>query len=1116
MRNIQFLLLIGILVSLATANLASKDDTSEKSAEKAVASGSTANNSEKSTATESGTITSNNRRAKSLKAVQPGDNRGKRNLYDFGNSYLYSQVAARRAGYSPDPRTAYSTQQVFSNGNDQYTANYGPYQQYIEAPEPIIEIIIKDANETLPNPQPTVVKTKKKKEKVHVFYVNYKKDENNKLHLESPIASLNNDQTEEEEDEEDEVIEYPATPSPPVKTTTLRAIIHPDSEKYHADSGIHVTFGAQSKTNSGHEEHDAESVQRQVVAVPISSPQTTLKTQYPGTSRQDFQGHARSPFASSLFQGSSNLQYHQPAQQQQLPSQHVTNFFSTSVQRHQQQNQHTQYSQQQQQQQNYQQKSQSQIKLPYSSQLSSQSTNYHQQQQPQQQQQQLRKPLSQIQQHINQQLQQQSQYYVNHKQLYQTQQQPHQNSEPNQYYNNLPQKPTHVPKQPIAFPTAPPKSQELPLRQAPQAYQPIKFRPTPAPINTQNRPTPIAAKLENSHYNSKPYQFQKQPQFVQQPSFTVQSPTISSPQFYKQQQQHHHHQVFSHAQSSNYQATNSNYYTQNKNHPSQASIQQQPQVSKYQAQSPSAGSSSNLSWLNIKPSKETELFKSIPKFEQHITETIQNNYQPSSYQTQNQVIHDIPAPNLGPHNVNNNNYNGQYQSQSQPQSQGQSQFSNFVTTSSNSVNQHQLAATTPAPHFVESNNGQKIMVVTPMPPNVYQQYQSAHYPTSQDSQAQIVTSVHQSQDQYSNYFQQPRQSSGSVQAQTESTKDGSSSSVNSKFSVSTYHSDVFKELEQRKPQDGQASQNTYIPANEASKSAAEQTSTTTTPNPKLLQQLPAEVPDDLRQQLISSGILSNADISILDYDKEGDIALENLPAEHLQHFYGAGGGAQISESKKVLSVLKPNGDKVSLDAKEIQRVKEISSLPNNVQADAKIVRFDPSETETGGSTGSAERQYNRYLPLKINAANFPTPVSEELKTKTLLSVVVLAPVDSPVGADGSLVDDTKEVKFLGGDLIKTLVKKPTKENFKRWLEKESRTDVEQQSVVLLVAKPANTSSEQEIYMYDISTGEVNKLNGELSSKFVNVAEENASAEDLERGSTLDPNFLDAVMQKSTS
>lgn len=51
-------------------------------------------------------------------------------------------------------------------------------------------------------------------------------------------------------------------------------------------------------------------------------------------------------------------------------------------------------------------------------------------------------------------------------------------------------------------------------------------------------------------------------------------------------------------------------------------------------------------------------------------------------------------------------------------------------------------------------------------------------------------------------------------------------------------------------------------------------------------------------------------------------------------------------------------------------------------------------------------------------------------------------------------------------------------------------------------------------MYDISTGAVNKLNGELSSAFVNVAEENASSEDFEHASTLDPSVLETMMQKS--
>ena len=51
-------------------------------------------------------------------------------------------------------------------------------------------------------------------------------------------------------------------------------------------------------------------------------------------------------------------------------------------------------------------------------------------------------------------------------------------------------------------------------------------------------------------------------------------------------------------------------------------------------------------------------------------------------------------------------------------------------------------------------------------------------------------------------------------------------------------------------------------------------------------------------------------------------------------------------------------------------------------------------------------------------------------------------------------------------------------------------------------------------MYDIVSGTVNKLNGELSSTFVNVAEENASSEDLEHASTLDPSVLERMMHKS--
>lgn len=65
------------------------------------------------------TSSTSGRSAKSLKSSKPGENRGKRTLYDFNNpTYLYSQVAARRAGYDTEPRSAYSTQSGYFNGQN--------------------------------------------------------------------------------------------------------------------------------------------------------------------------------------------------------------------------------------------------------------------------------------------------------------------------------------------------------------------------------------------------------------------------------------------------------------------------------------------------------------------------------------------------------------------------------------------------------------------------------------------------------------------------------------------------------------------------------------------------------------------------------------------------------------------------------------------------------------------------------------------------------------------------------------------------------------------------------------------------------------------------------------
>lgn len=55
----------------------------------------------------------------------------------------------------------------------------------------------------------------------------------------------------------------------------------------------------------------------------------------------------------------------------------------------------------------------------------------------------------------------------------------------------------------------------------------------------------------------------------------------------------------------------------------------------------------------------------------------------------------------------------------------------------------------------------------------------------------------------------------------------------------------------------------------------------------------------------------------------------------------------------------------------------------------------------------------------------------------------------------------------------------------------------------------------EIYMYDLNNHNVNKLNGELSNKFVTLAEENVTNGNFRHSDTVDPSILDAMLQQLT-
>lgn len=213
---------------------------------------------------------------------------------------------------------------------------------------------------------------------------------------------------------------------------------------------------------------------------------------------------------------------------------------------------------------------------------------------------------------------------------------------------------------------------------------------------------------------------------------------------------------------------------------------------------------------------------------------------------------------------------------------------------------------------------------------------------------------------------------------------------------------------------------------------------------------------------------------MLDYDKVGETSLQDLPAEHLANFFSAGGGSQIGASNKVISVLKPNGDSVDEKIKTLKRDKEVTKLLENSKklpakkedVNLKVVRFDAQsqknlpeqyiqkDSKIISSVNLDQNNYNRYLPLKINGAQFPIPDVEELRGKKISSVVVLAPVNSNE-EDARYERDTietKQIKFVAGDSLKNLLNKPSTDNFKKWLEKEQKTNPDLQSVVLLVAK----------------------------------------------------------------
>ena len=116
--------------------------------------------------------------------------------YSETSSSSLGYINSHNSGFEKDFSIAYPNVQnygpTYSIQPSQYVGGY-QQQQYVEAPEPIIEIIIKDSNETLPTPEPIKYQPpKKKKEQVQVFYVKYNKDEKKGLIIDDPIPGNRN------------------------------------------------------------------------------------------------------------------------------------------------------------------------------------------------------------------------------------------------------------------------------------------------------------------------------------------------------------------------------------------------------------------------------------------------------------------------------------------------------------------------------------------------------------------------------------------------------------------------------------------------------------------------------------------------------------------------------------------------------------------------------------------------------------------------------------------------------------------------------------------------------------------------------------------------------------
>nr|XP_018908735.1 PREDICTED: proline-rich extensin-like protein EPR1 isoform X1 [Bemisia tabaci] len=984
---------------------------------------------------------------------------------------------------------------------------------YYKEPEPIIEIIIKESNESLPAPPtpPTPPPTPPTKEPVQVFYVKYKKNPNSHgkeddVIYDPPIPALSphtHDIVEPSHQPAPPVPTYgapPATVAPP-PSTTIKAIIRPDSETYHGTSGLRISFGKPDE--SGHDfasyhraaiadgpieaqKRDSISEQSEPHFSQVSSSSPVELTEKPSVAIVTPHAHKRQqtefqpqptpevkftrqePFIPSqphieTYQTPPPVTFQQsqpqqrvvfPGQQPPFRPQHTNNVFNNR------QNQPLQQTQ----------RNPPSFLGPF---------NPNQRQQtpfippPNQQRPNSPQPTGQNQVHrpfVPPQQNQPPQFPVPHASNYHPQVQPQGNFQfgprpnfnPNQQFvqpnpqpsNNLPQHLNHQPNfnqqfnPPQRQPGFTPHHQFNPQpqnQQFNQQNQRIQQRPNPQQVQ------PFVASPQFNPPNQHPQQNFGLPQ--QQPSNN-----------FLQQRNPHHHQFHQQPQPSSLQQPQQNHHQQPQQNPQQHNTHQQQQ-SIHQQQQP------------IHQQQQPIHQRPQQQFQQH-------NHQQDGHQQPQQQFHQQNRPEFGARQQNFH--------------QHQPQFAQAETT-------HQPISTG-RPYVAVTRDS------TPKQSSQSPNYRSTEgfRPTTQSYKSSTPSYLQYSEEQEEEkkYYKKPTESPFSqFPPNHKPDKEGKYSSIFSPGKSSKPQQQVFVTSPTPSYTTTTVKSTTYYTPPESTtysqkKKIEKETKKSEKDKVKTsLAALPDEVPDDLREQLIASGILNNADIQILDYDKVGDIPIENLPPEALEQLQGAG-------SAPVPSIVAPDNVTAPLEMKVVRYNSESEGervAETYVQEDA--TQLDPVVLN--------DSKYNRYLPLKVSGTQFPVPDSLELGGRKVSSVVVLAPVDyefiraAERGTDeraGRAAAQVHGVRFIAGDSLKSLVKEPTAQNYRRWLEREKSMPAESQSVILLVTSPtedkpqpaqAPSNDSKEIFMYDPTSQKLSHLRGELSSTFVRVAESNAQSQDLD-------------------